>query len=358
MPAELTIATELCTALGTLGYESILDMPSSPPKELERVGPSDWQSLLNTLKHSTHSKTLSCALINGNAFLHAHSALRGRLPAKVEWRGPTRTTGFEMVPADLRIDHVYLVSCKYASNVLINPSPTHLFDNLLQSRPTNPSKNWYLEVAKDEFNTLFQKTKSYIEHLHPYSRMPDSYLSLTSQDKAFIKEVLSENRWPSELFPYYQALCDVVASNTANRWKKNLKDIKLQELLLWRMLRISEAPYYMLGVSKDAKETLRLRIGTPWDWNSLFKLKGLEITPKSAGQPTVSWRAIVINKVTQKELYVQGHVEVRWSHGRFNQNPEAKVYLDTPHKELPVYFDIEKEESEIGIADHQNSLFD
>ncbi len=32
-----------------------------------------------------------------------------------------------------------------------------------------------------------------------------------------------------------------------------------------------------------------------------------------------------------------GHVEIRWSHGRFAQPPEAKVYLDTPMADLPGY---------------------
>jgi hypothetical protein len=35
---------------------------------------------------------------------------------------------------------------------------------------------------------------------------------------------------------------------------------------------------------------------------------------------------------------VDGHVEVRWSHGRFCGPPEAKVYLDTPHQAVPGYF--------------------
>ena len=34
---------------------------------------------------------------------------------------------------------------------------------------------------------------------------------------------------------------------------------------------------------------------------------------------------------------MKGHVEVRWSHGRFSGNPEAKVYLDTAHAAVPGY---------------------
>jgi hypothetical protein len=29
---------------------------------------------------------------------------------------------------------------------------------------------------------------------------------------------------------------------------------------------------------------------------------------------------------------------VRWSHGKFAQPPEAKVYLDTPHHQVPGYW--------------------
>ena len=32
-----------------------------------------------------------------------------------------------------------------------------------------------------------------------------------------------------------------------------------------------------------------------------------------------------------------GHIEVRWSHGRFGGPPEAKGYLDTAHHLVPGY---------------------
>ena len=32
-----------------------------------------------------------------------------------------------------------------------------------------------------------------------------------------------------------------------------------------------------------------------------------------------------------------GHVEIRWSHGRFNKQPEAKVYLDSTLATTPGY---------------------
>jgi len=58
----------------------------------------------------------------------ADDGLRGRPPRIVEWKGAHRDPAAEAVPADLRIDHVYLVSCKYLSKVLANAAPSRLFE--------------------------------------------------------------------------------------------------------------------------------------------------------------------------------------------------------------------------------------
>jgi hypothetical protein len=99
--------------------------------------------------------------------------------------------------------------------------------------------------------------------------------------------------------------------------------------MLWRLLRLTPAPYFVLGTSTHG--SLRLRVGTPWDFQRHHRLRRFEVTAGSAGQATVGWSAEV------DDLVVRGHVEVRWSHGRFGGPPEAKVYLDTPHAAVPGY---------------------
>jgi hypothetical protein len=51
----------------------------------------------------------------------------------------------------------------------------------------------------------------------------------------------------------------------------------------------------------------------------------------------VAWAATVAPTGGGDDVEVLGHVEVRWSHGRFGGPPEAKVYLDTPHSKVPGY---------------------
>jgi hypothetical protein len=52
----------------------------------------------------------------------------------------------------------------------------------------------------------------------------------------------------------------------------------------------------------------------------------------------VRWAAVVRDRDASRDVEVAGHVEIRWSHGRFGGLPEAKVYLDTPHQRVPGYF--------------------
>ena len=107
--------------------------------------------------------------------------------------------------------------------------------------------------------------------------------------------------------------------------------------LTWKLLRISSSTYFVLGT--DGRTHLRLRVGSSWDWNQLFELRSFKVAPRVAGQPKVSWTArarVSGNGGVARD--VSGHVEIRWSHGRFVGAPEAKIYLDSPLREVPGYF--------------------
>jgi len=78
-------------------------------------------------------------------------------------------------------------------------------------------------------------------------------------------------------------------------------------------------------------------VDTPWDWHHRYRLKGLAVTPAHAGQPRVDWTVRCIERTTGTTRTVEGHVEIRWSHGRFGQPPEAKIYLDSPVEQVPGY---------------------
>jgi len=63
----------------------------------------------------------------------------------------------------------------------------------------------------------------------------------------------------------------------------------------------------------------------------------MDVWGDDAGQPQVRWQALILDKASGDERTIDGHVEVRWSHGRFGKPPGAKAYLDTPHHRVPGY---------------------
>jgi hypothetical protein len=131
------------------------------------------------------------------------------------------------------------------------------------------------------------------------------------------------------------ALAAAVSRASADRWKRALSRKAEAEAALWRLLRIGSAPYFVLGASRE--RSLRLRVMTAWDWRQAFELKRVDVWGDDAGQPQVRWQALVRERASGEQVAVDGHVEVRWSHGRFAKPPEAKAYLDTPHHRVPGY---------------------
>ena len=131
MPSDRTTVTELGTALGMLGSADIDAAVESPTPVMRSLSPEMWQHLAGLRRGGVYDPEFHAAWANGRAFLAAEDGLRGRLPMVVEWKGTGRAPGDEVAPIDLRVDHVYLVSCKYLSNILFNVSPAHVFDYLL-----------------------------------------------------------------------------------------------------------------------------------------------------------------------------------------------------------------------------------
>jgi hypothetical protein len=306
----------------------------------------------------------------------------------VEWKGAVRGSGDEVAPIDLRIDHVYLVSCKYMSDILFNVSPTHIFDSLLVGGPARRGRgaggDWYAEVAPTQYQHLYDVVREAVRvqdaqeaaadpraaydtrtfgtlalpgleradsggstargvvarHSGTILReLPPRAVDLTTEHRVALGARLRAG-WPVDAKVAYRELSDEVARTSVARWHAALAaGTNAGEAMLWRLLRMGSAPYFVLGSS--AGRSLRLRIATPWDWKQLFRLVRLEVFPQPGGQPRVGWLATVRARATGQQQEISGHVEVRWSHGRFGGLPEAKGYLDTSHHLVPGYFPLQ-----------------
>jgi hypothetical protein len=327
-----TDITEIVTGLGMLSTDSFDLVPADPPLELRGVPEATWRRLRETFTAGLHVEHFSGAWANGAAFLAARDGLRGRRPIIVEWTGGHRDPADAVAPVDLRIDHVYLVSCKYLSRILVNASPASLFQHCLRGRQGVRQSDWYAEVEPVIYQELYEAARSGVE---AHVDLPASVTELRAVDRAALKAVLALG-WPAGCDDVYRAFSESVARASAERWRAAMTSRQEEVAMLWRLLRIGNVPYFVLGSASG--QSLQLRIGTAWDWREQHDLKLFEIWAKDAGQPTVGWRAVVTDKRGRAERLVAGHVEVRWSHGRFARPPEAKVYLDTPHEDVPGYF--------------------
>ena len=293
------------------------------------VAPEMWTLLERAHDGGALAAEFIAAWENGQALLAAEDGLRGRVPRIIEWKGSHRAPGDDVAPIDLRIDHVYLISCKYLSKIMINSSPAHLFDRLLQGGHGTRTGDWYATVAGAEYQELYDAVRSELG----ISNLPAYATDLRSGEKKRLADAL-KGGWPGSSAASYARLTDVVGPESARSWRQALK-AGSAESMLWRILRMGSAPYFVLGASP--MEPLRLRISTPWDWRLHYQLSTFDCTAQPGGQPVVAWNARVLDRHTRDVHEIRGHVEVRWSHGRFGGNPEAKVYLDTPHRDVPGY---------------------
>ncbi|MDZ7677586.1 MAG: hypothetical protein U5K29_03430 [Acidimicrobiales bacterium] len=328
MPGALTEITELATALGTLAPE--LDRAlADRPHQLRHVTDHTWEQLVERHRSGEHTDAFEAAFANGRAFLWADDGLRLRPPRLVEWRGPHRPPGDDVVPADLRIDHVFQVSCKYLSRITQNCGPARLFDRLLVGEDRS-SGDWFAETAPAGYQALYDSVRPMVE-----ARLPDAVTDLQRCDRDQMKQALRARRLPDPAHDRWLGLSATVATESAHRWRQQLDSDRKRLRMLWRLCRIGDAPYFVLG--SDRTSSLRLRVASAWDWMQDFELVTLRIEAREAGQPEVAWHAEVRERSTARPVDVRGHVEIRWSHGRFSGSPEAKVYLDTPHFEVPGY---------------------
>jgi hypothetical protein len=403
VPSDRTTVTELGTGLGMLGHSDMDDAVRSRSLVMHSLSPEIWQHLAELRAGGVYDAEFHAAWANGRAFLDASDGLRGRLPEVIEWKGTGRAPGDEVAPIDLRVDHVYLVSCKYLSKILFNVSPAAVFDHLLlagQSRVSRAARevlpgggDWYAEVAPVQYQALYEAVREAIvrgdgavtgrsvtsrtggvrstraagapalpglgapetgagataaiggprsngsggagAESEELRNVPRRAVELTTAQRDALGRWLRAG-WPPGVKERYVELSDAVAWASARRWEAAMDVGGTGEAMLWRLLRIGSAPYFVLGSS--AERSLRLRIATSWDWRQHFQLISIQMDPQRGGQPRVGWQALVRDRSTYELSEVDGHIEVRWSHGRFGGLPEAKGYLDTAHHHVPGYF--------------------
>jgi len=328
MATVKTKITEVVTALGVMGEHARLSdaMHSAQPPVIGNLAPGDWGEIVAAYDAGEHAAEFAAAFENGRHFFEVE--LGSAAPRAVEWRGNRKTLYHHDIPVDIRVNSVYLISCKYNSKVLLNPSPHALFAGALAATGRGP--HWYEEVAPAEHAAFYRECIA----AAGLAGFPDAPGAMTKAQRDVLRKAFPR-KLPAVLEGSYRRMARAVAAESARRWMAAAKG-RERDLLL-KMLRISSVDYFFLGVQRGRPH--RLKLLNSADWHARFALAGFSAWPAAESlQPQVQWRADLATRTEAKrQLTVEGHVEVRWSHGKFCGNPEAKVYLDTPVEDVPGY---------------------
>jgi len=334
MATDKTRLTELATAVGL-----VWDPSAAWPQGLEALtvpglDPAVWQPavLPATAVGSPHRELLLRALENGRAF--RHDVLGGRLPELVEWQGGSRSVWTSDIPRDLTVDGVWFIQAKYDSTCVLNTSPGSLVDDLLVDHSADARRSWFEEVALDQLQSFYDHVRA--DHDAALG-LPGDVRDLDHQAKGILKRLMRGRPASARAEQAYGELCRAVSIETTLRWRHQLEGATgpQRTQMLFRMLRISGGPYWLLGVK--GHHPIRLRVADTRSWRERFELKRFTVLDAHAGQPQVDWRAEIADRITLDRHVVDGFCEIRWSHGKLQGNPECKVQVTTPLAEIPGY---------------------
>jgi hypothetical protein len=326
-----TEITEIVTGLGMLGHRSLQRALEIRPAAVSNVTADHFAGLETAFRSGQHLDLFTTAWENGQAFSRATDGLRGRPPWSLEWKGSHRPPAYEQIPADLRVDHVYLISCKYGSKILLNSSPYNLFEGRLAIRESG-NVNWFDDAAPGPYRDLYAAVRRRL----PDADLPGDVTELTRTQRDQIRKTLPR-RLKGEAGVAYHTMNVAVAEESVRRWNRALRTRAAREEMIWRLLRFQAAPYFILGQG-DGDLPIRIRVATPWDVRNRYEFLDLTIEAGARRQAVVGWRATFRDRDSGSQQIAVGHVQIRWSHGKFGQVPEAKVYLDTPYDQVPGYF--------------------
>ncbi len=331
MPSLRTEITEITTGLAMLGYQDLARALEVRPRHISHVTDATFDRLEEANASGQYNRDFKIAWSNGAAFARSPLGLRGRPPWTLEWKGHHKpaSKSIETIPADLRVDHVYLISCKYGSRILHNSGPTPLFEHGLAAAGPIQRSNWFETVCPEAFRAVWHT-------VFAAAGLPrDATPTTASTAERVIVDAYLEAKPLDTTSSDYTGFVADASERTAARWRASVTTPRARQELLWRLLRMQAAPYYVLGARHDRTE-MRYRVGTPWDFAQNYQIVSLTIAPGHRGQPSVDWTFHITDSAgTTSTIF--GHVEVRWSHGKLNGSPEAKVYLDCEPESVPGY---------------------
>lgn len=357
MPTPKTECTELSVGFGILDLEPL----EINVDELDLL----WAGSLSEEKYERFISTLQSDESFYRRFhsvgvniRHFHEVLSKTNIHSITWEGPNQQASAISMAKDLLVANV-AISVKANSDVVFNLSPHSLLDYILAGKhPPQRAENWYTVTARNEYQQLYQLAVKLCE-----LELPDTVNGYHSEFRGASRKVLSgglrklEKRNPEKyrLFQNgYTEFCHRVARVSADRFNQafaqsmssGAKNAILDNIARY-FLRLGDTEYVLCGLEKRSKE-FSVSIPDLSSWKRRWRLESVEAQPDlDSGQSLVRFELCFQNRQTKAIHVLKYHVQIRWSHGKFVGNPEAKFYKDFSWIEVPFFTKIRGQNSVI-----------
>jgi hypothetical protein len=304
-----------------------------------------YQKELLKRSMSINGSKSTAALMNAGRIIRNKLLLDGSVSKlSVMWTGNDKSASMSTVAKDIHIENLNLrISIKENADVFINGSAEKVFNHLPLGifGQTIRGEDWFLKTARNELNEYFLACEGEIFSGH--KNIEAFYRSSKKpQRKLFgshVKELHYKNT--SHVMEKYSSLCQKVSLESARIFNKNLDSFLSErkntsaalQPIFYFFFRINGVKYILAGV--ENKEPFAVYMLPGDSWVKLYEFVGIVAIPLQSGQPEVLLKFTFRYKKSKETFDLDLKVEIRWSHGKFCGNPEAKVYKKWKYSSLP-----------------------
>lgn len=338
MPTQKTIATEVSVILGLLNTDWKSVCYDELPEELKSSFSEDHYR--QAIDFYGKNPSLCDSLTEAGRRLRLHVPELSNV-TKIEWKGPSRLAHSVISSQDILVNNIP-ISVKVESNVVYNLSPKNMFiaipSGFLPS--SDVGENWYIKTAYDSFNRLYLIMKDALGL--PYSAVSEFEEKASKGERKRIQKFLNLNQKGGiydDFMATYTMMCREAAKKSAEIFNDNISlSLKehpkaLHEVIAKIFLRLNGIPYLLVCMEKDTVSSLWVPdLTTFLRQYKIFDVVAQADSTRKQSVVNILLRYKDKNKSSENLSY---HVEIRWSHGKFCGNPEAKLYKHFLWKEVP-----------------------
>ncbi|MEZ4860171.1 MAG: serine/threonine-protein kinase [Caldilineaceae bacterium] len=351
MPTPKTECTELSVGFGLLGRDP-LEVAAEEVVSL-------WADTLSIKKFSEYKREFAKKEVFYRKFYaigvnlrRSHYLFKSTRATNVRWEGPQQQARSVSMAKDIIFANTP-VSVKAKSSVVFNLSPHVLFISVPSGMPSpTRSENWYLTVAENPYQNFYAFARNAC-----YPDLPDSIADYHSsvhkaRRRKFQKAIADLAPIEADQLKHlYIVFCYEAAQKSAeiftdalNRsFASSLKNA-VSENIIRHFFRLSDSEYVLCGL--DSKVDFGITVPDITTWKRTWALKQITAQPDfSREQSVVNFALIVGEKGKRNDFPLPFHAEIRWSHGKFEGNPEAKLYKDFAWTDVPFLPQIYRQEA-------------